>query len=84
MARLELFVINVRVADWDLQLPSYSDASSAMQRLSKEEAFKVKCTNRQIFIEEKAKLMVLNHMRLILKYPDDWRIELTVESKMNG
>ena len=82
MARLELIVTNVRVADWELQLPSYGNAAAGITGLSKEEAFRVKCTNRQLFIEEKVKLMVLNHIRMILKYPDDWRIELTVESKM--
>lgn len=82
MARLQLFVKEMIVADWDLQLPSYSIASKAIAGLSKEEAFKVKCTNRQIFIDEKAKLMMLNHLRLILKYPEEWRIELIVKSKI--
>ena len=82
MAQLQLFIKEVRVADWDLQLPSYRIASTGIAGLSKEEAFQVKCTNRQMFIEEKTKLMMLNHLRLILKYPEDWRIELIIESKI--
>lgn len=82
-ARMELFVREMRIADWDLQLPSYSESSSSIAGLSKEEAFQIKCTNRQIFIEEKSKLMVLNHLRLILKYPNQWSIELTVKSKIS-
>jgi hypothetical protein len=82
MASLKLYIMGHVVADWDIQMPSYSDSCESMKGLSKHDQFKLRCENRKIFVKTKTENMMLNHIRAIMKYEDDWQIELTVESKI--